>query len=51
LRWCEAQLNTGPQNWKQYTLALLVFNTVMFVFGYLALALQQRYGAQASRHI
>jgi K+-transporting ATPase ATPase A chain len=40
LRWCEDQLNTGPQNWKQYTLALLVFNIVMFVFGYLVLALQ-----------
>ena len=40
LRWCEDQLNTGSQNWKQYTLALLVFNTVMFVFGYLVLALQ-----------
>ncbi len=39
-RWFERRLNTGPQNWKQYALGLLLFNTVMFVFGYLVLALQ-----------
>jgi K+-transporting ATPase ATPase A chain len=42
LRWLEARLNTGPQTWKQYALALLLFNTVMFVFGFLVLALQPR---------
>jgi potassium-transporting ATPase potassium-binding subunit len=40
LRWVERRLNTGPQNWKQYVVSLLLFNTVMFVFGYLVLALQ-----------
>jgi K+-transporting ATPase ATPase A chain len=40
LRWLEERLNTGPQNWKQYTLALLLFNTVMFVFGFVVLAVQ-----------
>jgi K+-transporting ATPase ATPase A chain len=40
LRWFEERLDTGPQNWKQYTAALLIFNTVMFVFGYAVLALQ-----------
>ncbi len=34
LRWFEKRLDSGPQNWKQYTVALLVFNTVLFVFGY-----------------
>src|SRR5215471_7807723 len=40
LRWCEERLNTGNQNWKQYTVALLLFNTVMFVVGFAVLALQ-----------
>jgi potassium-transporting ATPase potassium-binding subunit len=40
LRWLEGRLDTGPQNWKQYALALVLFNTVMFVFGFLVLALQ-----------
>jgi K+-transporting ATPase ATPase A chain len=39
-RWIERQLNTGNQNWKQYAISLVLFNTVMFVFGYLVLALQ-----------
>ncbi|MDP4154024.1 MAG: potassium-transporting ATPase subunit KdpA [Bacillota bacterium] len=38
--WFERNLNTGPQNWKQYTSSLLIFNTVLFIFGYLILALQ-----------
>ncbi len=38
--WFERRLDTGGQDWKQYALALLLFNTVMFVFGYLVLALQ-----------
>ena len=37
-RWFEARLD--PQNWKQYTASLLVFNTVLFIFGFLVLALQ-----------
>jgi K+-transporting ATPase ATPase A chain len=40
LRWFEERLNTGEQNWKQYAIALLLFNTVMFVFGFVVLALQ-----------
>jgi len=40
LRWFEQRLDTGPQAWKQYTISLLVFNTALFVFGFLLLALQ-----------
>ncbi len=41
LRWFEARLDSGAQNWKQYTASLLIFNTVLFVFGFVILALQQ----------
>src|ERR1700757_172451 len=40
LRWFEERLNTGPQSWKRYAVSLLLFNTIMFMFGYLVLALQ-----------
>ncbi len=40
LRWFEKRLDTGPQNWKQYTASILLFNTVLFVFGYVVLSLQ-----------
>src|SRR5882757_7334197 len=40
LHWFEGRLQTGEQNWKQYVVSLLLFNTVMFVFGFLVLALQ-----------
>jgi len=40
LRWIEQRLDSGAQNWKQYTAALLIFNTVLFVFGYIVLSLQ-----------
>jgi len=40
LRWVEQRLDTGPQTWKQYTASLLIFNVVLFVFGYLVLTLQ-----------
>ncbi|HVO94173.1 MAG TPA: potassium-transporting ATPase subunit KdpA, partial [Terriglobales bacterium] len=40
LRWFEDRLNSGALNWKQYTAALLIFNTVLFVFGFIVLALQ-----------
>jgi len=36
----EGALDTGPQTWKQYALSLLLFNTVMFVVGYVVLAVQ-----------
>ena len=32
--------NTGPQDWKQYSLALVAFNAVMFVFVFTLLAVQ-----------
>jgi potassium-transporting ATPase potassium-binding subunit len=38
--WFEKRLDSGPQNWKQYTVTLLFFNTVLFLFGYLVLSLQ-----------
>jgi K+-transporting ATPase ATPase A chain len=41
LRWFEKRLNSGPQNWKQYTVSMLIFNTVLFVFGFVVLALQR----------
>src|ERR1700722_11975964 len=40
LAWFEQRLNSGPQDWKQYTAALLIFNLVLFVWGYVILALQ-----------
>ena len=40
LAWFEGRLNSGPQDWKQYTVALLVFNTILFVFGFIVLCLQ-----------
>ncbi len=40
LRAIEKALDSGPQTWKQYTAALLIFNTVLFVFGFIVLALQ-----------
>ena len=39
-RWCEERLDTGPQNWRQYTAALLIFNGVLFIYGFLVLAVQ-----------
>ena len=33
LRVIERALDSGPQTWRQYTAALLIFNTVLFVFG------------------
>ena len=39
-RWVEERLDTGEQDWKQYTVALLVFNTALFVYGYLVLSIQ-----------
>src|ERR1700736_3778890 len=39
-RWFEKKLDSGPQSWKQYTVALLVFNAVLFVYGFIVLSLQ-----------
>jgi K+-transporting ATPase ATPase A chain len=38
--WIEKHVDSGPQNWKQYTGSLLVFNVVLFIFGYVVLSLQ-----------
>ncbi|HEV2972164.1 MAG TPA: potassium-transporting ATPase subunit KdpA [Pirellulales bacterium] len=40
LRWFESRLNSGPQNWIQYTASMLIFNTVLFLFGFAVLSLQ-----------
>jgi K+-transporting ATPase ATPase A chain len=40
LRWIEQRLDTGPQNWKQYALAFMLFNLVTFVVGFAVLTLQ-----------
>jgi K+-transporting ATPase ATPase A chain len=40
LRWFENLVDTGPQDWKQYVLALVVFNVALFVFGFVVLCLQ-----------
>jgi K+-transporting ATPase ATPase A chain len=40
IRWFESKLDSGPQNWKQYTIALLVFNAALFVFGFVVLSVQ-----------
>ena len=39
--WFEKRLDSGSQNWKQYTISLLIFNTLMFIYGYVVLSLQQ----------
>jgi potassium-transporting ATPase potassium-binding subunit len=39
-RWFEQKVDSGPQDWKQYTAALLIFNTVLFAFGFIVLCLQ-----------
>jgi K+-transporting ATPase ATPase A chain len=41
LKWLEGRLDTGPQTWKQYVISMLLFNTVMFVFCYVILAVQE----------
>jgi K+-transporting ATPase ATPase A chain len=40
LRWIEDRLNTGPQNWKQYCWAFMLFNLLTFVVGFVILSLQ-----------
>src|SRR5207249_3587020 len=40
LGWLESRVNTGPQNWKQYCWAFMLFNVVTFIVGYLVLSLQ-----------
>jgi potassium-transporting ATPase potassium-binding subunit len=40
LRWAEQKLDTGQMNWKQYTIALLCFQTVLFIYSFIVMALQ-----------
>jgi potassium-transporting ATPase potassium-binding subunit len=40
LKWLEGRFDTGPQRWKQYAISLLWFNTLLFAFGFVVLALQ-----------
>ena len=40
LAWFERRLNTGDQDWKQHTIALLVFNILLFAYSYLVMAVQ-----------
>jgi K+-transporting ATPase ATPase A chain len=41
LAWFEKRLDTGPQTWVQYTVSLLLFNIVLFVFGFVVLSVQK----------
>src|SRR5271156_4642232 len=40
LRWFEELIDTGPQDWKQYVLAMLVFSVGLFIFGFVVLSVQ-----------
>jgi K+-transporting ATPase ATPase A chain len=40
LRWLERRVDTGPQDWKTYTVSLLLFNVGIFIVGFAVLALQ-----------
>jgi potassium-transporting ATPase potassium-binding subunit len=40
LKWFEDLVDTGPQDWKQYAIALVVFNIALFIFGFVVLCLQ-----------
>jgi K+-transporting ATPase ATPase A chain len=40
LAWFEAKLDSGPLNWKQYIVAILVFSLALFTLGFLVLCLQ-----------
>src|SRR5216683_3587969 len=40
LRWFERRLDSGSQNWRQYAVAMLVFNVVMFIVAFAILAMQ-----------
>jgi K+-transporting ATPase ATPase A chain len=40
LRWVEQRVDTGPQDWKRYAVAMLIFNVAAFAVGFVILALQ-----------
>ncbi|MBL8797772.1 MAG: potassium-transporting ATPase subunit A [Planctomycetia bacterium] len=39
-RWFERRVDTGPQDWKQYAVALLLWNVLTFIVGFLILQFQ-----------
>ena len=49
VRWMESLCDTGAQNWKQYAFALMLFNLVMFVFGFVVLSNQPSVSAQSGQ--
>ena len=40
LGWFEKRLDSGPQTWKQYAAALLIFNAMLFIYGFIVLTVQ-----------
>jgi K+-transporting ATPase ATPase A chain len=40
LKWFEDLIDTGPQDWKQYVLAMMTFTIALFTFGFVVLWLQ-----------
>src|SRR5262252_1012676 len=40
LRWLDSRIDTGSQDWKQYAVAMLLFNVAIFLVGFAVLALQ-----------
>ena len=40
LAWFEARLDSSPQSWKQYVIAMLAFTLVLFTYGFIVLCLQ-----------
>jgi K+-transporting ATPase ATPase A chain len=40
LHWIESRVDTGPQNWKQYCIAFMLFNLLTFIVGFIVLFLQ-----------
>ena len=40
LKWFEDLIDTGPQDWKQYVLAMMAFTVALFIFGFVVLSLQ-----------
>ena len=40
LHWVEERIDTGPQDWKQYAFALLLWNVITFVVGFLIMQFQ-----------
>lgn len=40
LRAIEGRIDTGPQDWKQYALSMLLWNAITFVIGFLVLQFQ-----------